>query len=484
MVRLTGMLPIRKIDPTTVALSTYFGKNFVTRGRRKSDSYADWVISKVEAAGLGDDPYITKVSPGMVFDPSFKAPYIYGALASRFKTVTAGRYILMFNHRERLSLVSPEIASMVETEGRIIVGTSNKGNAIVIDPSGEFWLFDPTSQAQWVSLGDIFGILDLPAERAPVDFTEVRIFSKTVPVGLVMGYLIGWHALLKMMGVKYRIVEGRRQRQMTKDEYVIAFKDQSYIFDRRDVKSSLIIAGLTAYERQLRQYDVADFDHRDVYLNLLASKGLGSLYIRELELSDQMFVDAISRSILTEMHEPVTFRGLLMRATEMLIDYHHPDPQDMSQMRIRGYERISGFAYKELVTSIRSFRNRNISGRSKIEMGPYQVYSNIMRDPTIKSPEEINPIQSLKETEVVTYVGEGGRGKESMNKASRAYHPNDRGVISEGTVDSGDVGVNIYLSANPNFRNLRGQTYNTPDTNSANLLTTSSNLGVGSNGDY
>ena len=140
----------------------------------------------------------------------------------------------------------------------------------------------------------------------------------------------------------------------------------------------------------------------------------------------------------------------------MLNDYHHPDSQDMSQMRIRGYERVSGFIYKELATAIRAYRNKNIAGKSKIDISPYQVWSSFMKDPSIKLMEDINPIQNLKESEVFTHVGEGGRSKDGMNKASRAFHSNDMGIVSEASVDSSDVGVNAYLSANPSIRNLRG----------------------------
>ena len=43
-----------------------------------------------------------------------------------------------------------------------------------------------------------------------------------------------------------------------------------------------------------------------------------------------------------------------------------------------------------------------------------------------------------------------------MVKRSRVFHPNDMGVISESTVDSGDVAISTFLTADPNFSSLRG----------------------------
>jgi hypothetical protein len=295
----------------------------------------------------------------------------------------------------------------------------------------------------------------------------------------MLSYYLGFKNLLKLLDVKYRVATGRINKQMNEYEYAITFKNESYIFSRKDEVATLVLAGLLEYENALKQYDSDVFDHKDVYLNLLSSKGLGSLYIREMEQFNQLFVDPISKEILREMGEPITFLGLLLRSTEMLVNRYHPNPQDMNFMRIRGYERVSGFIYKNLAAAIRQYRNRNISGRSKIEMSPYQVWGDLMSDPSIKLPEDTNPIQNLKEMEIVSFVGEGGRSKETLTKASRVYLPSDMGIVSEGTVDSSDVGVNVYLSANPGIKNLRGLSKEDRQLNMTSLLSTSANLSVG-----
>lgn len=447
-------LPIRKINPSSVALTSYYGKTFVSLNSKKSNSSLEWLVKKLNEASMMEHPFIKRVAPAKVFDNNFEAPYIYNALADHFKTITTLNYVLTFDHTERSKMVNEIQLAKLEENGSRVVGMTTKHRPIVVNRDNHF--FEVDQNGSLISIGDIYDILKLDQASAPVDFSEVRIFSKTVPVAVILGYSIGFENLVKLLGAKYRKTEGRQQKNLEPHEYAISFKDQSYIFSRKQRVASMVLAGFLEYDRMLRQYMVEDFNHKDVYMSLLESKGLSSIYTREIEMTQQLFVDAITKGILESMGEPVTFNGLLIRATEMLQTYHHPDTQDMNAMRVRGYERLAGVIYKEMAAAIRQYRNRNIAGKSKIDISPYQVWSVIMKDPAIKLVEDINPIQNLKESEIVTYVGEGGRTKDSLSKPSRAYHPNDMGIVSEATVDSSDVGINAYLSASPTFQDMRG----------------------------
>ena len=449
-------IPIRKINPSTISLSSYYGKTFIDRSTKKANNSVEWLVKQINLLGYQDGNYIKKIAPANVFDNHFKAPYIYNALANHYKVIKTEDLTLVFDHTDRVKAFKNDPAQLEAFEKKYkgtVVGFTNKNQILVVRDNDEFFIVGNNLETP---AGNIFNILKLNEQKAPVDFAELRIFSKTIPIGVVLGYYLGFSAVLKLLNIPYRIVENRRNKDLKQDEYAISFQDESYIFSRKYKTASLVLGGFLDFDKETRHYPVSAFDKKDVYFNLLSSKNLTSIYIRELNLTQQLFVDPITKSILEDMGEPVTFNGLLIRVCEMLNDYHHPDSQDMSQMRIRGYERVSGFIYKELATAIRAYRNKNIAGKSKIDISPYQVWSSFMKDPSIKLMEDINPIQNLKESEVFTHVGEGGRSKDGMNKASRAFHPNDMGIVSEASVDSSDVGVNAYLSANPSIRNLRG----------------------------
>ena len=454
-------IPIRKVDSITVALTSYYGKTFIRRSEYSVND-ADSKIAKfiIEKGTSGLDPNITKVAGINCYDNKFKSPRIYGALAHHIKFMTVKGNEFVFDHRDRFELASDADIEKYETNGFVICGKTKSKNLIVIGPTDEFYFI--RDDGIMTPIGNIYDILGLSQLDAPVDYSSIRVFSKSIPVGLMLSYLMGFSTLVALLKTKYRIVEGSKQRNLLSNEWIIKFKDQTYVFDRNDKLATLILGGFTAY-KECASYDFDLFNEKDVYLNLLESKKISAIYVREMDLMDTMFVDPITLDILKDMKMPISFQGLLLESSKMLLTCDHPDFQDMAYMRIKGYERVAGIIYKELSHSIRAYQSRTAKNRQQIELNPYAIWGTVTKDSGVKLVEEINPIQDLKERDAVTYSGEGGRDSGTINKANRAYHESDVGVISEATVDSGDVGVNTYLSANPKFTSVRGLVDTTDD---------------------
>jgi hypothetical protein len=380
-----------------------------------------------------------------------------------------------------LSLTDEPTLKKYEKDGFIVCGKTKGKHLILVGPTDEF--FFVKDDGAMTPMGNIYDIVGLNLADSPVDYSSIRVFSKSIPVGLMLGYLVGFNVLISLLKAKYRTVEGNKQKNLASNEWHIKFKDQSYIFDRNDKLATLILGGFTAY-KECASHSSDLFNDKDVYLNLLESKKISAIYIREMDLMDTLFVDPITLDILKEMKMPISFQGLLIEASKLLLTCDHPDFQDMAHMRIKGYERVAGIIYKELSHSVRAYQSRTTKNRQQIELNPYAIWGTVTKDSGVKLVEEINPIQDLKERDAVTYGGEGGRDSGTINKANRAYHTSDVGIISEATVDSGDVGVNTYLSANPKFNSIRG-TVNTTDENlgMGNKLSPSALLAPCSDGD-
>lgn len=465
--------PLRKISPSVVSLSTYYGKTFVQLSPKMTNNSVNWLYKQINLAVVTDGSYIHSVSPGNVFDCEVETPFIYGAIANEYEKLAAGNLYFMFNYHKRKEFIDPQLLASIEKDGAVFCGYAPGKTPIVVNKKDRFVIIGKDGEKD---IGTIFDVLKLPLEKAPVDFSEVRIFSKYIPTVVVLSYYVGFKAVLSLLklteGDGYRIVPARKNKALQPDEYAIVFKDKTYVFSRKNRLATLMMAGFLEFENSTKLYDSELFETKDVYLNLLMTKKMGSIYIREMDIMEHAFVDPISKEILESMNEPVTFKGLLYRATQMLQTYHHPISQDHTVMRIRGYERFSGAVYKELVQAIRGFKNRNLIGRSKVDISPYQVWNSIMKDSSLKIVEDINPIQNLKEMEVVTYSGTGGRDKETMTKPTRAYHKSDVGVLSESTVDSAAVGTIAYMSANPNIKTIRGIIKEEKTLNPTSMLST------------
>lgn len=457
-----GDMPIRKISPRQVALTSYYAKMFVERSERSVVNYPKWLTGQLTTRALDtEDPSVSDASYINVFDHEVHVPRVYSILAERFRQFTVhGKYQLYFDYNQRKKKFTDLLVDETESEGFTMVGLSGK-TPIVIDNDNVFYLWD---KGVHKPLGTIEEMVGLDLKKVPVEMAEFRLLSKNVPVAIALGYRFGLTRLLSILEVTPRRVPTGQRLLLEDNEYAVTFSDETLVFVRDNSKAQLILAGFNRYHQTIKRYNVDSFDNPDIYVNLLEQNGVRVTFIREIELAMDLFVDPITEEILKSMGEPTTLDQLLIRSCELLMNDHHLKETDIDAMRYRGYERISGAVYTELVRSMRRYRSRGVGSTAKVEMNPEAVWMTIETDRSKSQVEESNPIQYLKEQEIVTYLGTGGRDTQSMVKRTRVYHESDVGILSESTVDSGSVAVNANLSANPQLNSLRG----TPDPNRKN----------------
>lgn len=475
-------LPIRKISASQVGLTSYYGKIFVERSERRVNDWGKWIRGAVMARGLNvRDNLVTNMVPGSSFTNEVKVPRTISAIAQGFRQFTLRVEDKAFdcNFDAKKMRIVQGATPMVE------VGICQADGAIIYcDFDDNFYIQENGVLREAPSIETM---LDLDARKAPVEFAEVKIFGKHIPSGVVLGYLLGFENVIQLIQPpSMRIVPVGKRSNLIDDEWSINFDDKTYVFSRRDRLASLVFGGWREFSNTTTRFPTDEFNSKEVYFNLFEEKKLGVRYLRELDLLEQMFVDPITRDILISMNEPTVFTKLILRSCEMLCLDQHPDSQDPHYMRIRGYERFSGAVYSELVRSIRIHNGRPGKHRYGLELNPYAVWIGIQQDPAKDQVSEINPIQNLKEVEAVTYSGTGGRGSRSMVKATRIYHRNDMSIISESTVDSSDVAINVFTSADPQFNSLRGTVrkgYDYKKDGITSLLSTSALVSPGSTKD-
>lgn len=472
-------LPLRKIGSNEVALTSYYGKLLVNKCTRTFNDLGLWLFKQLYALAYAEEPTVVKsLGSADVFDNHLVSPSLFGKLSKCMKTLSVGGYNFNFSNLERLALFDPDFIEKLEAKGKyLLVGKSTKLEPILMDFNNDLYIYKNES---YLPIGTIYSLSGLDANRAPNEFSTLKVFGKQIPIVVILGYYIGLRSVMTLLDVEYTEYPAGKRIELKPDEYTLTFQDKRLVLSRKNVKATMVLAGLNEFDKQLKEYPFEDFNNKDVYFNLLMAAKLSARYLDELNLLDKMFIDPITRDILVEMKEPSVFKGLLLRASELLTTEYHPDAQDMRYMRLRGYERVAGAIYKELVTSVRVFNNRNIRNKSAIELNPYAVWSAVVHDNANKLVADINPIEDLKQIEAITYNGTGGRDKQAMNKSSRVYHKNDVGVISESTVDSSDVGINTFTTANPLFNSVRGTVdrYDDSVDGPASVLSTSALISV------
>lgn len=445
-----GLLPIRKTAPERVALTSYYGKNFIDRSEKVASNYGVWIIRKLSATGEDAVPSVSEVNFANVFDSKAKVSRTYSAISKEITSFKVNGFTLSFDYGAREKLYGVEAIKKLETKGHVICG-KGKGGLITLDETDNFYFNKDGNIEELGSFTELLNITDKP----PIEFATITVYGKSIPLALALTYKLGIDKLLKKLKAEHRIVPKGTRVSLNDDEYAIQFKDETIVASRNDKVASLILSGFNDYKRHIKSFDLNDFNHKDTIFTVLNRNQLGVRYAREIELMFDMFIDHYTLELLQRMDEPTNFTDLLIRGADLLVTDRHPDETQLDFMRLKGYERFPGLLYRQLVDSIRKYRQQP-PGRAKLEMNPRAVWMDIVKDQSVSLVEDSNPIHNLKEKELVTYSGQGGRSAQSMVKRTRVFHETDKGTISEATVDSSKVAINSYLSANPNLNSLRG----------------------------
>lgn len=458
-----GDVPIRKTAPDTVALTSYYSKLFVVRSERAVFNYSDWLVNQIVSRGIdADDKTVVNIRMADCFDHLAHLPRTYSTVSKRVVGFSSGEYAFNFDWPARDAFFGEDVV-------KAIVKTDNKSNmryvpvakyidgVLVMAMDGEMFRVSQTdAKAGMVSIGTLEDYLGLPLERKPVEIAEVDIFGKTIPVGFILAHQVGLGNLIATLGVEVRRVRTGSNYNLTTDEYMVRFEDEVIIGKRSDTVAAMLLGGFNRYHRETKRYSVYAFDKPDIYGNVLEANGIGARHLREFELMFKLWVDPITRGLLVEMHEPTDLFRLFLSACEKLTYDYHPAQMNTEYMRDKGYERISGMVYFELVKAMRTYNAKPMNANASVDLNPQAVWMSMLQDQTVMPIEESNPIHALKEQEVVVFGGSGGRTGRSMTEKHRGFHRSNVGLVSEATVDSGDVATITYLTADPNYTSLRG----------------------------
>ncbi len=445
-------LPIRKISASRVSLSSYYGKGFVSRSERVTYDYGKWLQREIMLLIMGENPAVTNVKTGDVFDRTCTGPRAYTALSERYRAFTYKGVEFFFDWGQQLSVFGEEAIAAAKTQGLTLCGKQGE-TLYALDENNTLYMVEP-GNATPVDSFEVF--LGIEATRAPLEFTECRIFGKNIPTGVILAYYFGLQKLIQMLGASVRRVNAGQRLNLQPNEWSVAFEDETLIFNRDEKLATLILSGFRSVEKSTKRYSVYAFDKQAVYLNVLEQQGLTVRYLRELDHLDKLFVDPITERVLKRMGEPTTYRGLIKRASEMLVLDEHPRMLDTRYMRWRGMERIAGSVYTEMVQAVREHSASAGRANAHLKLNVYSVWKRVMQDPAMTQVKDINPVNDLKEIEAMTYAGTGGRSGRSMTRSSRYFDPTDMGITSEATSDSKDVAINTYSSASPRFDSLEG----------------------------
>lgn len=449
-------LPIRKLSYDKVAMTSYHSKLFVTRSPRMTNNYDKWITKQIYEGTLLEQPTVSDLAYGNVFDPELRAPRAYTSIAKTytgFKCGDKGQYHLNFDHH---AFKPEQVVEHKIKKGEQPCGTVNN-KLIVIDDLG---ILTWVKGEQRGIIGTLESIIGVPDDaKRPIGMIDVGpVAGKDIPLGFLLGYYIGLGNLLETLKIPHRRVNKGQRMNLESGEFAIRFADQTLIIKSTDTINTMLLNGFNRYKNEIANISIWEFDKKDGFEKVFDTNDIRTRHLQRLQQIRTNWIDPITYDILVEMNYPVDMVFLLLEAAKLLEFDDHPDENDIAHSRVRGYERVSGMVYSSMMDALSTYHSRPNNPNAKVTINPEEVWYSVTTDQTTAPVDDSNPVQSVKDRSVVVFSGLGGRSGQTMTAKHRRFHKSGVGVISSDTVDSGDVATITYLSANPQFKSIYGTT--------------------------
>lgn len=470
--------PICKISPTRVSLNSYSSKQLVERNVAKAHSFYESFKRAISKAQ--DDQY--GFTGDSIVYPSKTLPYDYTELASNHSSFVTSSFRWTFNYDKRYVELNPEVAQTVaakESKFGIFFGLGGVTNEIAyfINMQCVVSKYDVNTKKLLGKTTILDETVDALNVKVP-NFTEwvtLSVLNKTIPTIFALCYRFGFMHMLDYVGADYEIYEVNERVTVATTDIVIKFNDKKLVIKGTPKLVGLLFGGFSKFD--LSNTSIEEMESRDAYFDMMQDLKLSINYLRGIDAMFDGFIDPITRDILVQMGEPTNMKDLLIRATVLLTTTDHLEPASAGNHRFRSYERMTGVVYSKLQKALNAYNNSS-SANKTFSVSPYEISQAIVTDPLLRNVETLNPITAAKEMCGATHIGEGGRSSETFVVKDRQYTKDNIGILSESTVDSGKVAVDVQTSVNPTMVSARGLTESkdVKDLEPSNILSTTSLL--------
>lgn len=477
--------PIAKLTATRVSLASNYNKTIVEKLSTANHDYQKYFMSTITDIQKERPGTITNLEFGIRMIPGTElCGYEYWQIAQKIHSFVlhhhnkkATSYFYFGEKKGRADDPVFKAAKITDSEWKEIEKYEEKNHSNFIgvkrgtaEYTPAFYYMDVGSLLHIVGTHqgkpfDLTGPLlmllcnasDYRLDKGLSEWTDIKILDAKFPVGFLLCYRFGLLNVLRRLRVKYRLEPARaRHHSDYTGEIIIPFSDQRLVIPRYPLKTSLIVQGLRMFNT--KQGALEDYDHKDIYYQLLLDKRMGAgrtNYLIGIDDTFDGFVDILTYERLKQMGEPTDFGGLLVRATEMLSTPYHRESTEMANHCLRSYERMVGILYNEMSAQMRVYKKQR-GPMATFSIKPNAVMQRIVQDQTAMPVEDINPMHDLKTTTKLSYLGMGGRSADSITIDDRRFPDDGIGVLSESTPSAGNVGVVVQSTIDPRIDNLSG----------------------------
>jgi hypothetical protein len=409
------LLPIIKIRPDEVQITTNHNKTFVTRFGSKLSPKTER-FKKLLAEGSPVFDY--RNGDSLHSNSDYLTNIEYDEISTEYMYIKVKNNIIYFNQNEVREEFANRGFKIPEDKTIVPLGIVND-KPVLYDMNNNILYEDNIKR----EIDIIDYIIELISEKdkniesrfnsltAPKKYTYTRcnILNRKIPLLIFLAYNEGLSTILNKAGIKYELLDTRK---VLKDEQknrtgVIAFKNKYLYYDIYPLKNSLLLNSLL--EVDTASYDYELFDSKEVYLELFndlfgsrtIAKGFDNFY--------ESFIDGITKEVLEDLNFPTDITGVMLYANELLQDNQYVLENDLSNYRIRSNEMVNAYFSYELEKAYQTYKN-SINGATPIKISIPQdaILKDLTSGNMLQDYNTLNPITEADSISTVSYKGPGG----------------------------------------------------------------------------
>jgi hypothetical protein len=424
-------LPVIKEAPDRVQITTNYNKVFLFRKGEKVGPREERLMKTFVGSAIKGVRVVYGNSYTGNIGADVDVPYNY--VARRINTLSfLGQGVrtetgFVFSQQTAKAIIDTEGLSV--PKGMILVGYKKKDGKVIetlletvadrmtkwYSPDGKkpspfpsedlFTVIEKTMDAHWSPEAR-----DKYAEKKggkTYAWTDVRIASSSVPLGILLGFFLGIREALDLAQIKYR-VDAPRYRA-TGNEKVLKFDDASYVIDcEGDTAKELLANGLLALDGTGFRSEDAEV-RGTVYVKYFGDYTGSRNNAKALLNFQSAMIDPITEGILKEMGLPTEFPALLVYANNLLGDFSHRRKNDMANFRLRDTEVVSVATYRALVDSFKEYKRGTRSGVPvQMNTAKNAVTKHLISMPNVEDFSVLSPFLEMELRSKATYKGPSG----------------------------------------------------------------------------
>jgi hypothetical protein len=291
-------------------------------------------------------------------------------------------------------------------------------------------------------------------------YSTIKI-GNTVPLGVAICAWEGLNSLLKNSNCKYKIVD---QRFRDPHYIVFNFKNKSIAIENT-IGNQLLFNGL--YRINTKAYDIEEFETPIMESNSVYVDIFNQLFFTQYsQLTTfityyNFFMDAITYDVCNHYNLPNTLIGLLIYSSNLLVDNSAMSENNASLYRVRSSEIIPAMIHYHLAVAMSNFNNRTGSRAraNKLQFNPNCIMKELTDTQTIKCLTALNPMVELHARETISKKGfRGVNNDRAYTETRRSFEDSMVGKLAISSPNSANVGIARQLVADPKIESVRGYT--------------------------